>query len=743
MHRAPLLPLATLLPILALALAPTLSRADEGMWIPEQIPALEPRLRALGFDGDARAFADLTGHPMGAVVSLGYCSGAFVSPEGLIATNHHCVVGALQRSSTPAKNRLEEGHLAAARADELWNGPASRVYVTLSVKEVTDAMRGGLDRVPSDLERARLLQSRVKERTARCERPGVRCTLHPFFEGARWFEIVQLEIQDVRLVFAPPEAVGNYGGETDNWTWPRHAGDFAFLRAYVGPDGKPAPHAKENVPFRPERWLATSSRGASEGDLVFVAGYPGKTMRHATLREVRAEMEWALPRKVRRSREMLRLLSEVSAGAEDTEIRVAGRVRQLANGMKNAEGVLEGAARGGLLAAKAAEERALAALAERDPRLGEALRGALSTLDELAADEERTRERDATFRALTHDSTLLSAARILWRVAEERPRRDLDRDREFQARDWAKLRETLARMEHTVDLRADRALLRHALLEAARLPEGQRIAPLDAAVGLAPGAGDDAAGRAVDAFLDRLYAGTRLHDTATRLALFERRTKDLARTGDTFLALYAALRPFEARLEDEERARDGARARAGPIRARALELRAGGLLAPDANRTLRVTYGVVKGVSPRDGVLYTPQTTLAGLLAKHRPGDAEFDVPAAVREAIAAERARGEGPWVDPKLGDVPVNFLSSVDTTGGNSGSAVLNDRGELVGLLFDGTWETIASDYLYDAASTRSIQVDSRYLLWYLGAVANARHLLDELRVSPRVGALPPSPR
>ena len=167
-----------------------------------------------------------------------------------------------------------------------------------------------------------------------------------------------------------------------------------------------------------------------------------------------------------------------------------------------------------------------------------------------------------------------------------------------------------------------------------------------------------------------------------------------------------------------------------PVRGRALLAKAGGVLAPDANGTLRVTYGVVKGVSPRDGLYYLPQTTLAGLLAKHRAGDEEFDLPAPVLAAIRAQRAREGCPYVDPKLGDVPVDFLSSVDTTGGNSGSAVLNARGELVGLLFDGTWETIASDFLFDVESTRSIQVDSRYLLWFLTDVAKASNLLQELR-------------
>jgi hypothetical protein len=293
------------------------------------------------------------------------------------------------------------------------------------------------------------------------------------------------------------------------------------------------------------------------------------------------------------------------------------------------------------------------------------------------------------------------------------------------------------KLDSALDLRADRALLRHAAREAAALPADQRIAPLDAAVGLEPGLAPAEAETRIDAWLDRLYAGTRLHDRAFRVSLVDRSAKQLALVDDAFLKLAAALAPFERRLEDEAYARAGARSRFAPRYAKALLEKAGGPLAPDANGTLRVTYGRVQGVSPRDGVLYLPQTTLAGVLAKHRPGDEEFDVPAPVREAIARQHARKDGPFVDPKLGDVPVDFLADLDTTGGNSGSAVMNGRGELVGLLFDGTYETIASDFLFDAARTRSIGVDARYLLWSLLEVARAPHLVDELDARPGAAA------
>jgi hypothetical protein len=714
-----------LLPALLLASA----HADEGMWMPQQIPALAPRLAALGFQGDPGAFADLTGQPMGAVISLGGCSASFVSPDGLIATNHHCTVGALQFNSTPERNLLKDGYLARTRADELWNGPGTRAYVTVQVTEVTAQITGNLEGASSDLARARLIEKRQKERTAACEKGGLRCTVASFFEGARWFEIGQLELQDLRLVFAPPGGVGNFGGETDNWMWPRHAGDFSLYRAYVGPGGRPAAFSRENVPYRPAHWLPVSPLGASEGDLVIVAGYPGRTARLQTARQVRELLEWTYPRTVRRNGELLELLEGLAKGSKETAIRVNPRMRGLANSMKKAQGVLEGARRSGLLASKQASERALLGWIAADPKRQARYGRALAGLEALQDQREQTRQRDAVLSALQGQSALLGAARTGVRLAAERLKADAEREGEYQQRNWGRLREGLERLEKTYDPAADRALLRHALVEAAGLPAGQRIAPLDLAVGLAAGQDAAAAGARIDAALDRLYAGTGLGDKAVRLALLEK--GPAAAPGDPFVALALALDPLEQQQREQEKARAGARSRVAPIYAAALLEQAGGLLAPDANSTLRVTYGTVKGVTPRDGLAYTAQTRAAGILEKDRPGDSEFDVPAPLRAVLLATPDRSGHRFADARLGDIPVDFLSTVDTTGGNSGSAVLDRQGRLCGLLFDGTYQSVASDLLFDPVATRSIQVDSRYLLWYLAEVARAGHLLAEMGV------------
>jgi Peptidase S46 len=724
-----------------LALPPSPVRAEEGMWMPQQIPQLAERLKALGFRGDPMAFADLTGQPMGAIVSLGGCSASFVSPDGLIVTNHHCVQGALQFNSTPQKNLMEDGFLATSRDQELTAGPGSRVYVTTSVKEVTEEIAGKLDAKLSDRERHAVVEKRLKERTAACEKDGQRCRVASFFDGLKYFELAQTEIQDVRLVYAPAEGIGNFGGEADNWQWPRHTGDWSFYRAYVSPTGKSVTYAKENVPFKPKHWLKVSPEGAGPGDLVFVAGYPGRTQRFATFAQTRELFEWSFPRTVRRNGELIALLEEVGKKSKETEIRVATRKRGLNNTLTNRKGVVEGVKKGNLLAKKEGLEKDLAAWIAADPRRQKTYGDILPALDTLQAEKVKTRERDTTlFDLLASGSALLPAAHTLYELSVERPKKDLDREAEYQERNWSRIREAQDRLQRSYDPAADRALLRYILLEASKLPPGQRIEALDREAGFSTDKTDEEAGRKIDALLDRLYTGTKLGERAARLALLDKSTAEILATKDPMISLAATLDPLWQANRERSKAREGASERLGARFAQAILEKSGGLTAPDANGTLRVTYGRVLGVPERDGLIYAPQTTLQGIVEK-ATGTGEFNAPKKELDAIAAMKAGKKTPYADPKLASVPVNFLSTVDTTGGNSGSATLNARGELSGLLFDGTYDTVASDYLYDTEKTRSIHVDSRYMLWTMSEVDGAANLLKEIGEAPSLDVTPPT--
>jgi len=705
--------------------------ADEGMWMPQQIPDLATKLKAMGFTGNPSAFADLTGHPMGAVVSLGGCSASFISPEGLIVTNHHCAVGALQYNSTPQKNLLVDGYLAKNREEEISNGPGARVYVTQSVKDVTEAITGNIDAKLDDLERHELIERRTKERTAACESGGLRCRVASFFGGHKYFEIAQLEIQDVRTVYAPAVGIGNFGGETDNWRWPRHTGDWSFFRAYVGKDGKPSPYSKDNVPFKPQRWLKIQPAGVKNGDLVFVAGYPGRTQRHQAYEEVKQTTEWSFPRTIKTFEDQIAILEELGKQDKELEIKAASRLRSFNNTLTNRRGMLEGLVKGGIFAQKRAAQKELEGWIAADSARVKQYGDVLPALRALQAEIEKTRERDAVFAQLFTASTFLSSAQTAYLLSIEKAKKDdMDRESGYQQRDWSRIREAQERAQRTLDARIDRALLRYAMGLAAALPADQRIQALDKAAGLTPGIPKADAEKAIDAYLDKLYKGTRLGDKDFRLSLLDKPTADIVALNDSFLDLAVTLDPLYQEDHSAGKRRQGADSRLRPRYMQALLQKEGGLVAPDANSTLRVTFGQVKGVDSKDGLYWKPFTSLAGIEQKHT-GEGEFDAPKQELEAIKALRAGKKTPFVAAEVSDVPVDFLSTVDTTGGNSGSPTLNGKGELVGLLFDGTFDTIASDFLYDKVRTRSIHVDFRYALWVMFEVDHAEHLLKEMGV------------
>ncbi|MEO8196760.1 MAG: S46 family peptidase [Thermoanaerobaculia bacterium] len=691
--------------------------ADEGMWMPSQIPDLAPELRAAGMTLDPAKLADLTGDPMGAVVSLGGCTASFVSPQGLIITNHHCVYGSLQFNSTSERNLIANGFLAAKPADELPAAPGTYVYVTIGIRDVTKDVLGNPLVKLADADYARQVERRSRMLVDACEKPGSRrCSVARFYEGALFLEITQMEIRDVRLAYASGEGIGNFGGEVDNWMWPRHTGDFGFLRAYVGPDGKPADFAKENVPYRPQHFLKMATEGVKEGDFVWIAGYPGRTFRYRTLDEVEAAHEFTLPQAVRWSKDEIALLETENLRGKEVELANYGRIRGMANGMKKYEGQLLAMRAGAVEAQRAAREATL-------DKLAPAGAGAspLDTLRRLNAERRKTEDRDAVLGWIGRSSPMLGQAMTLWRMSEERPKPDLEREEGYRDRDQSRFLQGVARAQRSMEAGSDRATLRYALQQALALPAGMRIAAIDAAIVLSPGT-DDAA--RLEAWLDRLYAGTKMGDLAARQEAAGQSSAVLAQRDDTMLELARALASLSAERREADRAFDGATLRSRPAYMKELEQVAGGRLYPDANGTLRFTYGKVTGYAPRDGVAFAPQTTLAGVVAK-TTGERPFDAPPAL---LAAAKAVPSD-HVDAKLGSVPVDFLSTCDITGGNSGSATLNSRGEIVGLAFDGNWEGVVSDFLFDPASVRTIHVDAAYIRWVMEHVDKAHNLLTEM--------------
>ena len=437
-----------------------------------------------------------------------------------------------------------------------------------------------------------------------------------------------------------------------------------------------------------------------------------------------------MPRQIRLAEEQLAILDQLVKGDKALAIKVAGRLQGLNNNLTNQKGMLEGLVKGGSLAKKQAQEKELEAWIAADPVRQKKYGDVLPALRALQSASDQTREQSATLMSVMTASSYLSAAETLYRLSVERPKPDMEREAGFQQRDWPRLRDAQERAQRTIDANVDRAMLRWAMRMVAALPAGQRIAALDQAAGLKPGMSKGETEQACDAFLKGLFAGSKLGDREFRMGLFEKSTADLLATRDPFILLVAAMEPMQAANREIAKERAGARARLMPRYMEALLTARGGLVAPDANSTLRVTYGTVKGVDAKDGLFYKPQTTLAGIVQKN-VGQGDFDAPKVQLDAIQALRAGKKTPYLDAALKDLPVDFLSTVDTTGGNSGSPTLNAKGELVGLLFDGTYESVASNYLFDPVTTRSIHVDSRYMLWNMAEVDGAANLLREMTV------------
>ncbi len=700
--------------------------ADDGMWMPQQIPALGPELKKLGLQLDPNQFADLTAFPMGAIVSLGGCSASFVSPEGLLVTNHHCVYGALQFNATPENDIVRNGFLAKTMKDEIQATPDARVYVTTNIEDVTKQILAPFPKNTTDRDRAKTIARRRRQRIEECEKPGgVSCQVASFFEGAQYLEITRMEIRDVRLVYAPALGVGNYGDEIDNWMWPRHTGDFGFYRAYVGKDGKPADFSPDNVPYQPKHHFKISTRDLDENDLVMVVGFPGTTHRHETALEVENAHAFELPTSIRYRTMLLDVLREHGKNDRAIALKNAGRISGLENIQKKYLGVLEAYKRGGFIEAKRKQEAALREAL--DPKLAASYDVASAELHKILAGKFRTQQRDTVFGWIYTSSPMLAQANRLYRLSVERVKPDLDRDDEYTDRNRKRLQQAVTRARRSFEPGSDRAGLRLFLLEATKLPADQRIPPIDAALAAT---GKSAPEEQVDALLDKIHASTKIGDAETETKMMEETTAQLVARNDSLIAFAASLRPFAEELQAAEQTRAGATSRLRPVMLDALRVARGGRLYPDANGTLRVGFGVVKGYSPKNAVYYTPQTDVRGVIEKNT-GEEPFNSPNKLLERAAA---RELGPYADPDLGTLPVGFITTNVVTNGSSGSASLNAWGEVCGLAFDSNWEGVGSDYMVEEEITRTISVDSRYMLWVMDAIDGAHNLLREMGIEPK---------
>ncbi len=707
----------------------------EGKWTPQQILELDPKwLRELGLEIPPEDLWSREGAGLlSAAVRVGTgCSGGFISPDGLVVTNHHCAFGILQQHSTPENDVIARGFLAGSRAGEL-PGKGTRITIPHRVTDVTAEVEAAVSAGAAgadDLARFRAIDRKKKELIAACEKqPNRRCQVEAFDGGIQYLLFEGLEFLDVRLVWAPPRSVGEYGGEVDNWSWPRHTGDFALLRVWAGPDGNPAPWSTGNVPYQPRHFFPVAKQGVGveSGAFVLVAGYPGTTLRSYTEAEMRERADLYYPRRAELYRAWMDLMEAPSATAEEARIALADRLKTLANREKNSRGQVDGIRRGQILEKKHAAEQEVLAWAARQSDQAAAV-AAQREMAQLVAKQRASWERDFLLDQAKGGPKPLELALTLVRWAGEKVKPDLEREPDYMEREKDRLAERLRLDQKRLHLPTEEALLADVLGRFAKLPAGSRVAAVDALLG----AGRDPDPTAIRARAAHLLARTRVADAEERQKMFAETMEQLRARRDPLLDLAFALEPeLRAKKERDDRFQ-GAVSRLRPAWQRAVRAHAGKPVAPDANNTLRVSLAHVRGYIPRDGMRMEPQTTVGGIVEKDT-GEEPFDAP---EELLAAAPAASKSRWADPKLGDVPVAFLADADTTGGSSGSPVLNQRGELVGVNFDRVWENVANDFGYNPDIARNVSADTRFLLWILDTLhgAAARPLLDEMGVGAR---------
>ncbi|MEE2887967.1 MAG: S46 family peptidase, partial [Planctomycetota bacterium] len=657
-----MIPLKPLAVLLVLALPTTLP--DEGEWLPIQVRNMDwKKLAARGMKLTKDEFWHPTkGGVLSAAVQIGGCTASFISDEGLVITNHHCGFGAINRLSTVETNYLRDGFVSADKDAELPTNMT--VSVVRRIEDVSAQVKAAQDRAKSPIERVRITNSVMKQIARKGEinaetgqpDPNTRCMVASFFEGREYHLYYRTVITDVRLVYAPPRSVGEYGGEVDNWEWPRHTGDFSMFRAYVSPDGKPKKYHEDNVPFKPEHYLGVSRTGVHEKDLVLILGYPGRTERYLTSVAVADREAVYYPMRYALFTNIIERINAGCEGDEALELQFSSTVKSLANVQKNAEGMMAGLARNATVQLKSESEEAFTdwvdATAERRKKYGDVL-GKLKTLDTAAAESSL---RDLMFVTMMSSRTGPFFRQVI-EMVRAASRQDSDKTnyppRLMSAARSARLTDNL----HSIQA----PILAYLIDENRNLPE---------ILGL-PGAREfPTTEQDTLATLLEVLKASKLTSAKGRVEFLRGGKKSVTESKDPLVHLAAGMsKEWTAYLKRQE-ADKAARLMLGPRWIEAQQDWRGKSFYPDANSTLRVSIASIKGYQPRDGIYYPPHTTVAGILEKDT-GEEPFKVPAALKKAA---KNRKTSAFFDAKIGDVPVCFLSDGDTTGGNSGSPVIN---------------------------------------------------------------------
>jgi len=713
-----LLTLVSVLPVRVLG--------DEGMFLPDTLNELPlKKLQQMGLQIPLTDIYNTKGPSIkDAVVIVDGGTGEFLSREGLLLTNHHVAFDALVSASDQAKDYATNGYFAKTRAEEL---PAKdyTAQVTVDMRDVTAEVLSGISDTMSADERAAAISSKVRLMQINEAKPseGITATVLPMNEGLSFYLFHYLTLDDVRIVYAPPKNIGFYGGDPDNFEWPRHDGDFTFMRVYVGANGKPAEYSPNNVPYQPKKFLSLSMAGVKDNDFVMVLGYPGSTRRYRESYSIAYNQDVYMPLLIDVLKTQMDALQEEGKANRDLQIKLQSRIFDISNTLKDYEGSVAALRREGVVAERKKQETEFAkwvnANPERQKKYGEVLPSLAKAYSELS----KWQPRDTLVQQLAAATDLMQIVGVAAGFAVDKEKPQAQRSTRLlalamQARLLAA--DVVGDRLPGFEQRVFAALLR----DAAELPATQKIEPIEKRFGKYTG---NARVSAEEDFA-RTMVGSKTYSSAESInKLFEMSVAQLRNLHDPMIDLALDLNELASESQARTQSFNDVVGFWRPTLLRGMMEMHGGKLYPDANRTLRFTYGSVRGYVPHDAAVYEPFTNLSGVIEKDT-GREPFDAPEKLKQLY---RTRDFGPYATPDGQNVPVDFLSTTDIIGGNSGSPIMNGRGEQVGIVFDGNYEGLGNDFFYNDVRGRTISVDIRYVLFILDKFGGAGYLLKELDI------------
>lgn len=660
-----------------------------------------------------------------ALVNVGGCTGSFVSDKGLIITNHHCAFSAVQLASTKENDYLKNGFVAHTQEEEI-QAKGLTARITQSYEDVSEEILNATTSVKDYNQRLNVIKNKIIEiqNRAMAADSNISAEVSEMFIGKTYVLFKYKIINDVRLVYIPQQNIGEFGGESDNWIWPRHTGDFSFMRAYVAPDGASASYSKENVPYQPKKFLKINQNGVKEGDFTFMLGYPGKTFRHRPAEYVNYQQQYLLPyiSELYSFQNKQMLLAGKEKGRE-TELSLSTRIKRNANVLKNYQGKIKGLQNIDLLEQKKQEDLALVQYINGNKKLKSQYGNLMKDIANLYNDINSNAFKDLWYVQIYNSSNLLRVAANLNKFKSELENLSNDKRSEYFESNLPILKKRLNEIYASYDIDVDRELFKDMLTRAVNLPANQKFKFVESKLTGFNKQED------IEKLRNNLFQYTRLKSKDALYGSVLSNVNTTLNYNDDLLTLEKEIRESKRVNDEVNNKRDALLNKLMADYVTVKEQFLNKNFIPDANSTLRLTYGHIMGYSPVDASYMRPFTTIKGILEKGRSDNPDFQYNAKIKELW---NNKDFGSFKMEELDDVPVCFLYNMDTTGGNSGSPILNDKGELIGVNFDRTYEATINDFAWNKDYSRSIGVDIRYVLWVAQKVDSANAILTELGVN-----------